>query len=95
MFHKIYHLYSDIKNKEEKNTDLMLTSISDHEDINKVSKTKLISHGNHHNKYPFQVRTIVLPDLHQIQLRATQVCNCDEIGLDPNDKWRKVVCTYK
>ena len=21
--------------------------------------------------------------------------NCDEIGLDPNGKWRKVVCTYK
>ena len=39
MFHKIYHMYSDIKNKEEINAALMLTRMSDHEDINKVSKT--------------------------------------------------------
>ena len=38
---------------------------------------------------------IVPPDLHQIQPRATQLWNCDEIGLDPNGKWHKVVCTYK
>ena len=36
MFHKIYHMYSDIKNKEETNAALLLTSMSDHEDINKV-----------------------------------------------------------
>ena len=37
MFHKIYHMYSDIKNKEETNAALLLTSISDHKYINKVS----------------------------------------------------------
>ena len=36
IFHKIYHMYSDIKNKEETNAALLLTSMSDHEDINKV-----------------------------------------------------------
>ena len=86
MFPKIHHMYSDIKNKEEINAALLITSMSDHEDINKVSKTKVNSHDNHH-------RTIVPPDLHQIQPRATQVWNCDEIGFDPNGKWRKVVCT--
>ena len=81
-------MYSNIKNKEEINVALLLTIMSDNEDINKVSETKLNSHENHH-------RTIVPPDLHQIQLRATQVWNCDEIGFDPNSKWHKVVCTYK
>ena len=66
MFHKIHHMYSDIKNKEEKNAALLLTSISDHKDINKVSKTTVNSHENNH-------RTIFPPDLHQIQPRATQV----------------------
>ena len=88
MFHKIHHMYSDIKNKEEKNAALLLTSMSDHEDINNVSETTVNSPENHH-------RTIFPPDLHQIQPRATQVLNCDEIGFDPNGKWLKVVCTYK
>ena len=69
--------------------------MSDHKYINKVSEIALNSHGNHHKKYPFQVQLIVPPDLHQIQARATQVWNCDEIGLVPNVKWRKVVCIYK
>ena len=79
-------MYSDIKNKEEINAALLVTSMSDHEDINKVSTTTVNSHENYHNKYPFQLRTIVPPDLHQIQPRATQVWNCDEIGLGPNGK---------
>ena len=79
MFHNIHHVYSDIKNKEEINAALLLTSMSDHEDINKIRETKLNSHDNHH-------RTIFLPDLHHIQPRATQVWNCDEIGFDPNGK---------
>ena len=57
MFHKIHHMYSDIKNKEEINAALLLTRMSDHEDINKVSETKVNSHDNHH-------RTIVPYDLH-------------------------------
>ena len=88
-------MYSDIKNREEINAALLITSMSDHEDINKVRETTLNSHENHHNEYLFQVLTIYPPDLHQIQPRATQVWNCDEIGLDPNGKWRNVVCTYK
>ena len=40
MFHKIYHMYSYIKNKEEIYAALLLTRTSDHEDINKVSQKK-------------------------------------------------------
>ena len=36
MFHKIYHMYSDIKNKEKTNVDLLLTSMLDHKYINKI-----------------------------------------------------------
>ena len=94
MFHKIYNVYSDIKNKE-KNMAVLLTRIPDHKDMNKVSKTTVKSHENHQNKFPFQLITIVPPNLHQIQPRATQVWDCNEIGFDPNSKWHKVVCTYK
>ena len=95
MFHGIYHMYSDIKNKEETNSALRITSMPDHGDINKVSETKLNSHENHQNESPSQVRMIVPTDLHQIQPRSTQMWNCDEIKLDPNGKWRKVACNYK
>ena len=74
---------------------LLLTNMSDHKDINKISKTTVNSHDNHQNEFPFQVRMIVPPDLHQIKSKATQVWNCDEIGFDPNGKRHKVVCTYK
>ena len=95
MFHKIYHTYSDIKNKEETNTYFLLTSMSDHKYMYKVSKTTVNSHDNHQNEFPFHGRMIVPPKLHKIQPRATKVWNCDEIGFDPNGKWHKVVCTYK
>ena len=72
----------------------LLTSMSDHKYMSKVSETTVNTHENHQNEFPFQVRTIVPPDLHQIQPRATQVCNCGKIGFDPNVKWHKVVCNY-
>ena len=83
MFHNIYHMYSDIKNKEETNTALLLTSMSYHKDINKVSETIVDSHEIHHNEYPFQVQTIVPPNLHQIQPRATQVWTVMKLGWTP------------
>ena len=41
MFHKVYHMYSDINDKEETNEALLLTSMSDQKDINKVSDTRI------------------------------------------------------
>ena len=84
-----------ITNKEQTNADFLLTIISYHRYMNKASKTTVNAHDNYQNEFPLQVRMIVPPELHQIQPIATQVWNCDKIGLDPNVKWRKVVCTYK
>ena len=30
-----------------------------------------------------------------IQPRANQVWNCDEVGIDPNGNWSRIVCTFK
>ena len=70
MFHNIYHMYSDIKNTEETNAALMLTIMTDYKDMNKVSKTTVNSHDNHHNKFTFHLRMIVPPDLHHIQPKS-------------------------
>ena len=95
MFHKMYNMYININNKEATHAAFLITRISYHKYINKVSKIKVNSHDNHHNEFPLQVRMIAPPDLHHIQPGATQVWNFDEIGLDPNGKFHKVVCTYK
>ena len=95
MFHKIYHIYSDIKNKEEINASFLITSVSDHKEMNKVSKTTVNLHANHQNEFTFQLRTILPTNIHQIQPRSTQVCNCDEIGFEPNGKYHKFLCAYK
>jgi hypothetical protein len=34
-------------------------------------------------------------DLDSIQPRPDQTWNCDEIGIDPNGKWHRIVCTYQ
>ena len=49
MFHKIYHMYSGIKNTDKTNMGLLITSMSDNKYMNKVSETKLNSHENHQN----------------------------------------------
>ena len=38
MFHKIYRMYSDIKNKEERNYAMLLTIISEQEESNKIKE---------------------------------------------------------
>ena len=38
MFHRIYRMRSDIKNKEEINSSIVLTSMSEHEESNKINK---------------------------------------------------------
>ena len=39
--------------------------------------------------------TVIPKDFSSIQPRADQVWNVDEIGIDPNGKWTRIVCTYK
>ena len=59
MFHKIYCMYSDIKNKEERNADMLLTIMSEHEESKKDNGAKMI----------------IPSDLNDIQPRATHVWN--------------------
>ena len=41
-------------------------------------------------------KTKVIPeDFADIQPRPDQVWNCDEVGIDPNGKCHRIVCTYK
>ena len=39
--------------------------------------------------------TVVSEDLEEVSPRASQVWNYNKIGVDPNGKWNKIVCTYK
>ena len=53
MFHKIYRMYSAIKNKEEINADMVLSSMSAHEESNKVNKELEYSCDNDENNQSF------------------------------------------
>ena len=44
-------------------------------------------------KKSLQELTVIPSDFADIQPRADQVWNCDEIGIDPNGNWNRVVCT--
>ena len=37
MFHKIYRMFRDVKNKEERNATMLLTIFSEHEESKKVN----------------------------------------------------------
>ena len=76
-------MYNDINNKEETNASLMLTIMSDHKYINNARKKTVNSHENCQNEFPFQVRTTIPPDLHQIQPRTTQVWTVMKLVLTP------------
>ena len=84
MFHNIYLMYSDIKNKEEENSDMLLISISEHEQAKKVNEELEDSCDNDDNNQPILQKNIIPSDINDIQSRATQVCNCGEVGFDTN-----------
>ena len=52
MLYKIYCMYSDIKNKEEINSGMLLTSMSEHEEANKVNEELKDSRDNDDNNKP-------------------------------------------
>ena len=84
MFHKIYYMYSDINNKEEQNTAMILTSMSEHEEANIVNEELEDSRDNDDNNQPILQENIIPSDLNDIQPRATQVWNCNSFGFVPN-----------
>ena len=77
-------MYSDIKNKEERNDALLLTSMSEHEEANKFNEELEDSRDNDDNNQPILQKMIIPSDLNDIQPRATQVWNCNSFGFVPN-----------
>ena len=69
--------------------------MSEHEESKKVKEELKDSCKNDEKNQPFLKKMITPSDLNDIQPTSTQVCNCDEIGFDPNQIWNKVMCTYK
>ena len=83
------HVYSDIKNKEDRNTSLLLTIMSEPEESNKVNEEIKDSHDNDDNNQPILQQMIAPSDLNDIEW------NWNEVGFDPNGRWSKVICNYK
>ena len=73
MFHKIYRMYSDIKNNEERNAAVLLTSMSEHEEANKVNKELEDSCDNDDNNQPILQKMFIPSNLNDNQLKPTQV----------------------
>ena len=61
----------------------------------KLTKKLEDSRDKGENNQPFLKNMSIPYDLNDIQPRATQVWNCDNIGFDINGKWNNVICTYK
>ena len=53
MFQKIYIMYLDKNNKEERNSAMLLSSISEHEQAKKVNKNIEVSRYKDENNQPF------------------------------------------
>ena len=70
MFHKIYYIYSDINNKEEQNTAMIITSMSEHEEANIINEELEDSRDNDDNNQPILQENIIPSDLNDIQPRA-------------------------
>ena len=94
IFHKIYRMYSDINKKEEINAAMLLTRMSEHKEANKVNKYRKDSHDNDDNNQPILKKMTTPSDLNDIQPRTTQVWDCDKIGVDRNEIWSNIICTY-
>ena len=74
---------------------MIIESTSEHRQARKVNKELEDSRDNAENNQPFLQNMNIPFDLNDIQPRATQVWNCDEIWFYPNGRWNKVICTYK
>ena len=68
-------IYSDIKNKEERNYAIVLTSMSEHKESNKGNKELEYSRDNDEKNQLFLQNMIIPSDINDIQPRDTQVWN--------------------
>ena len=89
MFHKIAVMYRDLKHQKTLQSSLAIQ--------NRMSPASFLPPQLYQPKEPsLPVKLqLVPPDLQGIQPRPSEVCNCNNIGFDPNGNWNKIVCTYK
>ena len=87
-------MFIDINNKEEENSSMPCTSISEHEESKKLNEEPKDSQDEDENNQPFLQKMIISSELNYIQPRATKVWKYDEIGFYPNGMWNKVICNY-
>ena len=85
IFHKIYCMYIDINNKEEINAAMLLTSMSEHKESNKLNEETEDSCDNDDKNQPILKKMIVPPDINDIQPRATNVRTAVKLGLIPTE----------
>ena len=52
MLHKTYHMYGDTKNKEQRNSTMLITSMSEHEEANKFNEELEDSRDNDDSNQP-------------------------------------------
>ena len=62
---------------------MLLTNMSEHEKANNVNKELEDSRDKDDNNKPILKKMIIPYDLNDIQPRASQVCNCNEVGFFP------------
>ena len=72
---------------------MIIASMLEHKQANKVNKKLEHSRDKAEKNQPFLKKMNIPSDLKWIQPIATHVCNCDEIGFDPNGNRNGVVCT--
>ena len=95
MFQNIYLMYHKINNEEESDSDMIITSMSENIEENKQNGKVEDSKGKVNNNKNLLQNMNMPSDLKKIQPIPTQICNCDEIGLDTNENWNIVLSSYK
>ena len=93
MFQKIYINYCEIDNREENNYLMLLAIMSENIQANQKNEKVEYSRYKVENNQPFLQNVNIPYDLNDIQQISMQVCKCDEIGFDPNGRWKIFICT--
>ena len=75
------------------NSSVILTSMSEHEQSNKVNKELEDSQDNDEYNQPFLQNMNIPSDLNDIQPIANHIWNFDEIGFDTNVRWNVLIFT--
>ena len=74
---------------------MLLTIVSENIEVNNQNDKVEDSRGKFDNNQYFIKKMNIPSEINDIQPRVTQVWNFDEVGIDPNGKCDRVVCTYK